>query len=90
MVRLLLSGSTTPQADEVRTGKVGCLMIKSVIINFNKRTDYSKYGGIFLLGNNGTCIISHGRPSAKTIEHTIEVADEMAKSVSMKILRQRK
>ena len=53
-------------------------MIKPGLRNFKKRTDYSEYGGAPLLGINGTCIISHGRSSAKAIKHAIKVASEMA------------
>jgi glycerol-3-phosphate acyltransferase PlsX len=64
----------------VTTGKLGYLMIKPAIRNFKKRTDYSEYGGAPLLGINGTCIISHGRSSAKAIKNAIRVAAEMSKT----------
>lgn len=63
----------------VTTGKLGYLMIKPAIRNFKKKTDYSEYGGAPLLGINGTCIISHGRSSARAIKNAIRVAGEMAK-----------
>jgi glycerol-3-phosphate acyltransferase PlsX len=63
----------------VTTGKLGYMMIKPAIKNFKKRTDYSEYGGAPLLGINGTCIISHGRSSARAIKNAIRVAGEMAK-----------
>ena len=63
---------------KITTGKLGYLMIKPALRNFKKRTDYSEYGGAPLLGINGTCIISHGRSSAKAIKHAIKVASEMA------------
>lgn len=63
----------------VATGKLGYLMIKPAIRNFKKKTDYSEYGGAPLLGINGTCIISHGRSSAKAIKNAIKVSAEMAK-----------
>ena len=63
---------------KVTTGKLGYFMIKPALRNFKKRTDYSEYGGAPLLGINGTCIISHGRSSAKAIKHAIKVASEMA------------
>ncbi|MCL5063388.1 MAG: phosphate acyltransferase PlsX [Nitrospiraceae bacterium] len=63
----------------VTTGKLGYLMIKPAIRNFKKKTDYSEYGGAPLLGINGTCIISHGRSSARAIKNAIKVAGEMAK-----------
>lgn len=63
----------------VTTGKLGYMMIKPAIKNFKKKTDYSEYGGAPLLGINGTCIISHGRSSARAIKNAIRVASEMAK-----------
>jgi phosphate acyltransferase len=63
----------------IRTGRLGYLMIKPAFRNFKKRTDYDEYGGAPLLGINGTCIISHGRSSAKAIRHAIRVAAEMSR-----------
>ncbi len=63
----------------VTTGKLGYLMIKPAIRNFKKRTDYDEYGGAPLLGINGTCIISHGRSSARALKHAIRVASEMSR-----------
>lgn len=60
-------------------GRLDYLMIKTAIKNFRKKTDYSEYGGAPLLGINGTCIISHGRSSARAIKNAIRVAAEMAK-----------
>jgi len=62
----------------ITTGRIGYLMIKPAIRSFKKRTDYSEYGGAPLLGINGTCIISHGRSSARAIKNAIRVASEMA------------
>jgi glycerol-3-phosphate acyltransferase PlsX len=63
----------------VATGKLGYLMIKPAIRNFKKRTDYDEYGGAPLLGINGTCIICHGRSSARALKNAIKVASEMAR-----------
>jgi len=62
----------------ITTGRIGYLMIRPAIRSFKKRTDYSEYGGAPLLGINGTCIISHGRSSARAIKNAIRVASEMA------------
>ncbi len=62
----------------LKTGRLGYLLIKPAIRNFKKRTDYSEYGGAPLLGINGTSIISHGRSSAKAIKNALWVAAEMA------------
>ena len=70
----------------VATGRLGYMMIKPAIKNFKKRTDYSEYGGAPLLGINGTCIISHGRSSARAIKNAIKVAAEMAMKEVHKII----
>jgi glycerol-3-phosphate acyltransferase PlsX len=62
----------------VSTGRIGYLMMKPAIRNFKKRTDYDEYGGAPLLGINGTCIISHGRSSAKAIKNALKVASDYA------------
>ena len=64
---------------DVTTGRVGYLLMKPALRNFKKKTDYAEYGGAPLLGINGTCIISHGRSSAKAIKNAIKVADEFAR-----------
>jgi len=70
----------------VSTGRVGYLLMKPAIRNFKKRTDYDEYGGAPLLGLNGTCIISHGRSTAKAIKNALTVASDYAeKKVSSAI-----
>ncbi|MCL5024149.1 MAG: phosphate acyltransferase PlsX [Nitrospirae bacterium] len=63
---------------DVTTGRVGYLLVKPALRNFRKKTDYAEYGGAPLLGINGTCIISHGRSSAKAIRNAIKVAAQFA------------
>lgn len=60
-------------------GRLGYLMIKPSIKGFRAKMDYSDYGGAPLLGINGTCIISHGRSSARAIKNAIRVASETAR-----------
>jgi len=60
------------------TGRIGYLFMKPALKNFKKKTDYDEYGGAPLLGINGTCIISHGRSSAKAIRNAIRVASDFA------------
>lgn len=64
---------------EVSTGRIGYLFLKPALRNFKKKTDYAEYGGAPLLGINGTCIISHGRSTAKAIKNAIKVAAEFSK-----------
>ncbi len=63
----------------VKTGKIGYLMIKPALKNFKKRTDYSEYGGAPLLGINGTSIVCHGRSTSMAIKNAIRVAIEISR-----------
>jgi glycerol-3-phosphate acyltransferase PlsX len=60
------------------SGRIGYLFMKPALKNFKKKTDYDEYGGAPLLGINGTCIISHGRSTAKAIRNAIRVASDFA------------
>ena len=40
---------------------------------------YDEYGGAPLLGIQGTCIISHGRSTAKAVKNAIRVAADFAR-----------
>ncbi|HUO76644.1 MAG TPA: phosphate acyltransferase PlsX [Thermodesulfovibrionales bacterium] len=64
---------------DVATGRVAYLLMKPALRNFKKKTDYAEYGGAPLLGINGTCIISHGRSSAKAIKNAVKVAAEFSR-----------
>jgi glycerol-3-phosphate acyltransferase PlsX len=63
---------------EQSVGRIGYLLMKSALISFKKKTDYDEYGGAPLLGINGTCIISHGRSTAKAIKNALRVAAEFS------------
>lgn len=60
------------------TGKLGYLLLKPALRNFKKKTDYDEYGGAPLLGIRGTCIISHGRSTAKAVKNAIRVAADFS------------
>ncbi len=63
---------------DIITGRLAYLLMKPAIKNFKKKTDYAEYGGAPLLGINGTCIISHGRSSAKAIRNALKLANRFA------------
>ena len=67
-------------------GRIGYLLIKPALRNFKKKTDYDEYGGAPLLGINGTCIISHGRSTAKAIKNAIRVASDFAENKVYEII----
>lgn len=45
-----------------------------------KRLDYAEYGGVPLLGVNGSAIVSHGRSNAKAIKNALRVARQTAET----------
>jgi len=59
----------------IATGRLAYLFMKPALKNFKRKTDYAEYGGAPLLGIKGTCIISHGRSTAKAIKNAIKTAD---------------
>ncbi len=63
---------------EQSVGRIGYLLMKNALIGFKKKTDYDEYGGAPLLGINGTCIISHGRSTAKAIKNALKVASDFS------------
>lgn len=63
----------------IATGKLAYLFMKPALKNFKRKTDYAEYGGAPLLGIKGTCIISHGRSSAKAIRNAIKTAEISSK-----------
>jgi glycerol-3-phosphate acyltransferase PlsX len=45
-----------------------------------KRFDYAEYGGVPLLGVNGSAIVAHGRSNAKAIKNALRVARQTAET----------
>jgi glycerol-3-phosphate acyltransferase PlsX len=71
---------------EQSVGRLGYLLMKSALISFKKKTDYDEYGGAPLLGINGTCIISHGRSTAKAIKNALRVAADFSEKRVYKVI----
>jgi len=59
-----------------RRGKLGARLARESFRNYRKRVDYAEWGGANLLGIKGSCVICHGRSSAKAIKNGIRVALE--------------
>ena len=57
--------------------KLGYFFLKSQLVEFKKKVDYSETGGAPLLGINGVCIIAHGSSSPKAIKNAINRAKEL-------------
>jgi glycerol-3-phosphate acyltransferase PlsX len=58
--------------------RMGGWLVKPAFQNFSRRTDYSEYGAVPLLGVRGVCFIGHGRSNAKAIRSAIRSAAEFA------------
>src|SRR5579863_4409625 len=74
MVKTLLRDSL----ESTITGKIGYAISRTAFQDFQKRLDYSEYGGAPLLGVRGVCIISHGRANANAMKNAIRVAAEFS------------
>ncbi len=59
--------------------QVGYILAQRAFRDFNKRLDYSEYGGAPLLGINGITIVCHGRSNPNAIKNAIRVANEFCK-----------
>jgi glycerol-3-phosphate acyltransferase PlsX len=59
-----------------RRGKLGARLARESFRNYRSRVDYASWGGAPLLGLKGSCVICHGRSSAKAIKNGIRVAIE--------------
>ena len=60
------------------TTRVGYLLSRRAFRRFQKRVDYSEYGGAPLVGVDGLCVVGHGRSSAKAVRNAIAMAHNFA------------
>ena len=58
--------------------KIAAAILKPGLRQVFKRLDYTEYGGVPLLGVNGSAIISHGRSNARAIQNALRVAKQTA------------
>ena len=58
--------------------RVGYLLSRRAFRRFQKRVDYSEYGGAPLVGVDGLCVVGHGRSSAKAVRNAIVMAHTFA------------
>jgi phosphate acyltransferase len=61
-------------------GKLAGAVVRPRLRKLVKRLDYTEYGGVPLLGVNGSAIISHGRSKAKAIKNALRVARQTAET----------
>jgi phosphate acyltransferase len=60
--------------------KLAAAVLRPGLRNMFRRLDYAEYGGVPLLGVNGSAIISHGRSKAKAIKNALRVARQTAET----------
>jgi phosphate acyltransferase len=60
--------------------RIGYFFMRQVQENIKRRIDYSEYGGVPLLGINGTCFICHGHSSPKAIKNAVWAAAEYVRN----------
>ena len=60
--------------------RVGGWLARPAFLNFKRRTDYTEYGAVPLLGVRGGCFIGHGRSNSKAIRNAILRAAEFCEA----------
>jgi glycerol-3-phosphate acyltransferase PlsX len=60
--------------------KLAAGVLKPGLTKAFKRLDYAEYGGVPLLGVNGSAIVSHGRSNARAIKNALRVARQTAET----------
>jgi glycerol-3-phosphate acyltransferase PlsX len=60
--------------------KLAAAVLKPSLSKAFQRLDYAEYGGVPLLGVNGSAIVSHGRSNAKAIKNALRVARQAAET----------
>jgi glycerol-3-phosphate acyltransferase PlsX len=76
----LVNSSLRESLKSTVTSQVGALLSQKAFKAFNKRLDYSEYGGAPLLGVRGVCIVGHGSSNERAIMNGIRVAAEFAQA----------
>jgi len=67
--------------------KIGFFLMKRHLKKVYQKMDYAEYGGAYLLGVNGVCIVGHGRSNPVAIKNAIRLArDYVMGKVQEKIL----
>lgn len=60
--------------------KLAAAILRPGFRKVGRRLDYAEYGGVPLLGINGSAIVSHGRSNAKAIKNALRVARQTAET----------
>ena len=58
--------------------RMTALLVRPALNEIRQRVDASEYGGMPLIGVNGTCIIGHGSSTPKAVKNAIHMAKRIA------------
>src|SRR5437660_2407089 len=75
-----LMGLLRTQMTSTALSKLAALILRPGLRKVFKRLDYAAYGGVPLLGVNGSAIVAHGRSNAKAIKNALRVARQTAET----------
>ena len=75
-----LLGLVRTQMTSSLPSKLAAAVLRPGLRKVFKRLDYAEYGGVPLLGINGSAIVAHGRSNAKAIKNALRVARQTAET----------
>jgi len=75
-----LLGMLRTQMTSSLPNKLAAAVLQPGLRKVFRRMDYAEYGGVPLLGINGSAIIAHGRSNAKAIKNALRVARQTAET----------
>lgn len=75
-----LLGMLRAQMTSSLPSKLAAAILRPGLRNVFRRLDYAEYGGVPLLGINGSAIVAHGRSNAKAIKNALRVARQTAET----------
>ena len=58
--------------------RLAAMWVRPALNEIRQRVDASEYGGMPLIGVNGTCIIGHGSSTPKAVKNAIQMAKRLA------------
>jgi glycerol-3-phosphate acyltransferase PlsX len=75
-----LLGLLRTQMTSSLPNKLAAAVLQPGLRKVFRRLDYAEYGGVPLLGINGSAIVAHGRSNAKAIKNALRVARQTAET----------
>ena len=75
-----LLGMLRTQMTSSLPNKLAAAVLQPGLRKVFRRMDYAEYGGVPLLGINGSAIVSHGRSNAKAIKNALRVARQTSET----------